>query len=296
MRLPPRMAARRGLGVDKTNLLSERAGPRDWRASESSRTVLLNSVQDRVPTQTSSRDRAPHADAGRALWAPRSPGDGRCPIRRFRERLPCRVRDADPCRAPGQRRAPQPIARRRPGVVQQRLVRQRVASRRSRAGSESAADCCTTTSPSKRDFYVEIVRLAAQRPAEPARARDRRPRSGRAAAARPRRLPGFVADHSAGFVTLLRGGIGSDPEVRRSSTRPASAIVAAGAGRPRPRAGAGAARGGAARLGRASSRAPACAGSRSPGRRRPPVAELVDLFSQLLATTLEWLDRLAARA
>ena len=32
----------------------------------------------------------------------------------------------------------------------------------------------------------------------------------------------FVAEHSAGFVTLLRGGIGSDPEVAAGrSTRPA---------------------------------------------------------------------------
>src|ERR1700712_5001668 len=67
---------------------------------------------------------------------------------------------------------------------------------------------------SKRVFYVEIVRLAAQ---------DLLSRLGQGETATPgERLRadlaaylGFVAERSAGFVTLLRGGIGSEPEAPR---------------------------------------------------------------------------------
>jgi AcrR family transcriptional regulator len=77
---------------------------------------------------------------------------------------------------------------------------------------------------SKRVFYVEIVRLAAQ---------DLLSRLGQGAASTPgERLRtdlaaylGFVAERSAGFVTLLRGGIGSDPEVQLVVDSTRDAIV-----------------------------------------------------------------------
>jgi AcrR family transcriptional regulator len=79
---------------------------------------------------------------------------------------------------------------------------------------------------SKRVFYVEIVRLAAQ---------DLLSRLGQGDAATPgERLRadlaaylGFVAERSAGFVTLLRGGIGSDPEVQLVVDSTREAIVGA---------------------------------------------------------------------
>jgi hypothetical protein len=47
MRLPPRMAARRGLGVDKTDLLSVTV--REWATSDVvARRTLLNCVQDNL--------------------------------------------------------------------------------------------------------------------------------------------------------------------------------------------------------------------------------------------------------
>jgi AcrR family transcriptional regulator len=79
---------------------------------------------------------------------------------------------------------------------------------------------------SKRVFYVEIVRLAAQ---------DLLSRLGQGDASTPgERLRtdlaaylGFVAERSAGFVTLLRGGIGSDPEVQLVVDSTREAIVGA---------------------------------------------------------------------
>lgn len=79
---------------------------------------------------------------------------------------------------------------------------------------------------SKRGFYVEIVRLAAQ---------DLLSRLGQGEASTPgERLRtdlaaylGFVAERSAGFVTLLRGGVGSDPEVQLVLDATREAIVSA---------------------------------------------------------------------
>jgi AcrR family transcriptional regulator len=82
--------------------------------------------------------------------------------------------------------------------------------------------------PSKRDFYVEVVRLAS---------RDLLGRLGAVPddgaplnPAERLRLDleaylDFVAEHSAGFVTLLRSGIGSDPEVLALLDETRSAIV-----------------------------------------------------------------------
>lgn len=76
----------------------------------------------------------------------------------------------------------------------------------------------------KRDFYVEIVRLAAH---------DLLSRLGQGSVSSSgERLRvdlaaylTFVHEHSAGFVTLLRGGIGSDPEVQQVLDETRSAIV-----------------------------------------------------------------------
>jgi AcrR family transcriptional regulator len=78
---------------------------------------------------------------------------------------------------------------------------------------------------SKRVFYVEVVRLAA---------RELLSRLGQGTVGSPgERLRTdlsayltFVAEHSAGFETLLRGGIGSDPEVQQVLDKTRSAIVA----------------------------------------------------------------------
>jgi AcrR family transcriptional regulator len=79
---------------------------------------------------------------------------------------------------------------------------------------------------SKRGFYVEVVRLAA---------RDLLSRLGQGSTTSPgERLRNdlaayltFVAEHRAGFETLLRGGIGSDPEVLEVLEQTRSAIVRA---------------------------------------------------------------------
>jgi AcrR family transcriptional regulator len=76
----------------------------------------------------------------------------------------------------------------------------------------------------KRDFYVEIVRLAASdllgRLGAPVDSPGERLRTDL------RAYLGFVAERSAGFVTLLRGGIGSDPEVQQVLDETRAAIVA----------------------------------------------------------------------
>jgi AcrR family transcriptional regulator len=77
---------------------------------------------------------------------------------------------------------------------------------------------------SKREFYVAIVRLAAH---------DLLSRLGQGAVAHSgERLRtdlaaylSFVAEHRAGFETLLRGGIGNDPEVQLVLDQTRSAIV-----------------------------------------------------------------------
>src|SRR3954469_2944246 len=66
--------------------------------------------------------------------------------------------------------------------------------------------------PSKRDFYVAVIRSAAdemQALTEPARAREPRERL---AAARERYLE-YVETRARGYATVLRAGIGSDPAV-----------------------------------------------------------------------------------
>ncbi|HSP37921.1 MAG TPA: TetR/AcrR family transcriptional regulator [Frankiaceae bacterium] len=138
---------------------------------------------------------------------------------------------------------------------------------------------------SKRVFYVEIVRLAA---------RDLLSRLGQGSAATAgERLRAdlaaylrFVDEHSAGFVTLLRGGIGSDPEVQQVLDETRTAIVRQvldGLGlevAPAPLE--VALFGWVGYVESASLR-----WLTVPTDAAPPPEDLVDLFSQLLATTLE---------
>jgi AcrR family transcriptional regulator len=137
----------------------------------------------------------------------------------------------------------------------------------------------------KRDFYVEIVRLAAH---------DLLSRLGQGSAeSSGDRLRvdlaaylTFVAEHSAGFVTLLRGGIGSDPEVQQVLDETRSAIVRQvldGLGlehAPAPLE--VALHGWVGFVESASLR-----WLEVPPDDAPSLEELVDLFSQLLVTTLE---------
>src|ERR1700712_988740 len=79
---------------------------------------------------------------------------------------------------------------------------------------------------SKRVFYVEIVRLAGQDLLSPA-AEGEAAAPGERLRADLAACLGFVAERSAGFVTLLRGGIGSDPEVQLVLDATRDAIVSA---------------------------------------------------------------------
>ena len=137
---------------------------------------------------------------------------------------------------------------------------------------------------SKRIFYVEVVRLAAH---------DLLDRLGRGPAASPGdRLRSdlsaylaFVAEHSAGFVTLLRGGIGSDPEVAEVLDQTRTAIVTEvldGLGISAPPAPLQVALyGWVGYVESASLR-----WLTVPREQAPPAEELVNLFSNVLATAL----------
>jgi AcrR family transcriptional regulator len=138
---------------------------------------------------------------------------------------------------------------------------------------------------SKRVFYVEVVRLAA---------RDLLGRLGRGSANTPNeRLRTdlsayltFVTEHRAGFVTLLRGGIGSDPEVQQVLDETRSAIVGhvlAGIGVERPDPSLEVALHGW--VGFVESASLRWLGV--PDEGAPTVDALVDLLSRLLLTTLE---------
>jgi AcrR family transcriptional regulator len=142
---------------------------------------------------------------------------------------------------------------------------------------------------SKRVFYVEIVRLAA---------RDLLSRLGQGSVATSAdRLRTdldaylrFVTEHSAGFVTLLRGGIGSDPEVQQVLDETRSAIVRQvldGLGldtAPAPLE--VALFGWVGYVESASLR-----WLTVPSETAPPAEDLVVLFSRLLATTLDETSR-----
>lgn len=65
---------------------------------------------------------------------------------------------------------------------------------------------------SKRGFYVAIVRESAERLVAATEVGDRLPPAERARAGLDGYLD-FASTHSAAFLTLLRGGIGNDPEV-----------------------------------------------------------------------------------
>jgi AcrR family transcriptional regulator len=137
----------------------------------------------------------------------------------------------------------------------------------------------------KRDFYVEIVRLAAH---------DLLSRLGQGSVASSgERLRvdlaaylTFVAEHSAGFQTLLRGGIGSDPEVQQVLDETRSAIVRQvldGLGLERAPAPLEVALHGWVGFVESSS----LRWLEVPPDDAPSIDELVDLFSQLLTTTLD---------
>jgi AcrR family transcriptional regulator len=138
---------------------------------------------------------------------------------------------------------------------------------------------------SKRRFYVEVVRFAA---------RELLSRLGHgteiAASDRLRTdltaYLTFVSQHSAGFETLLRGGIGSDPEVLTVLEETRSAIVAQvlegiGVAEP-PVALEVALYGWVGYVESASLR-----WLTIPRESAPVIPELVELFSRLLTTTLE---------
>jgi hypothetical protein len=96
----------------------------------------------------------------------------------------------------------------------------------------------------------------------------------------------FVAEHSAGFVTLLRGGIGSDPEVQEVVDQTRSAIVRQvldGLGLDQAPAPLEVALFGWVGYVESASLRWLTVSTED----APPVADLVDLFSQLLATALE---------
>ncbi len=138
---------------------------------------------------------------------------------------------------------------------------------------------------SKRVFYVEVVRLAA---------RNLLDRLG----GTPQSSPGdrlrtdlsaylsFVTEHRAGFETLLRGGIGSDPEVQQVLDETRSAIVGqvlAGLGMDRPAPSLEVALYGWVGFVESASLRWLIV----PDEGAPTADELVDLFSRLLVTTLD---------
>lgn len=138
---------------------------------------------------------------------------------------------------------------------------------------------------SKRVFYVEIVRLAAS---------DLLSRLGQGEVGSPtERLRAdltayldFVVERSAGFVTLLRGGIGSDPEVQQVLDETRTAIVGhvldgIGIDEPAPPLSV-ALYGWVGYVESASLR-----WLTLEVEDRPAAADLVDLFRRLLATALE---------
>lgn len=138
---------------------------------------------------------------------------------------------------------------------------------------------------SKRVFYVEVVRLAA---------RDLLSRLGQGATASPgERLRtdlsaylSFVTEHREGFETLLRGGIGNDREVQQVLDETRSAIVGhvlAGIGIVEPEPSLQVALHGW--VGFVESASLRWLGVPEEGA--PTVDALVELFSRLLATTLE---------
>lgn len=138
---------------------------------------------------------------------------------------------------------------------------------------------------SKREFYVAIVRVAAH---------DLLSRLGQGeVASSGERLRTdlsayltFVAEHSAGFVTLLRGGIGSDREVQQVLDETRTAIVRQvldGLGLDHAPAPLEVALfGWVGYVESASLRWLTVSPDEA-----PPAGELVDLFSELLATALE---------
>lgn len=65
--------------------------------------------------------------------------------------------------------------------------------------------------PTKRDFYVEVVREAARRLIETTETPDAMAPAERLTTGLARYL-GFVEQHAASYSTLLRGGIGSDAD------------------------------------------------------------------------------------
>ncbi len=67
--------------------------------------------------------------------------------------------------------------------------------------------------PSKRDFYVEVIREAARELAERTEPDPSLPPLERLTASIDAYLV-HVEEHARGHATLLRGGIGTDPEVR----------------------------------------------------------------------------------